>query len=998
MSFSTLKTLTFVAVISFVGCGDPTSNSGPQPQDRSTNAVLEMRKAMSSGDWKRADLFSQHALITKPNDPDLLSEVAKVLAMNERRREAALLLVEATTMANFQPESRVEFTVQTLIDVGELYVAIELLERALQANPANVKHRRQLIGFLVEAHRTQQIQPHLLELIRRRQFDMPLLLTVTETSSRRFLVNATEKLIQRKPDDRRVLIGVAYERFSEQDIEGAKNVLLEILAQHPDFAPALAMSGQVLVAQGRYNELADWMQLALPECKTYPEYWLALGDWANEQQKYAESCNAYWRAAQCNPNLGIAWSRLSQTLGSLADANSPLDSHVTENQLQDIGRRINMLVDLHCSFFDFNDKGRQSQSGAVKVAECLMNLGRNWEAEAWSAVATTLTQDPTKDLALLREEILNRLKLDASWQSAQGQLALSVNLDGLPAVVVSSQSSERNRFKVVSKPPTSDHLRLVAMSKDWGLESIGGENSPDEEGRAPLIYANGVGGGAVDYDLDGWPDLVVMGAGGTMLQTDSKPNELMRNLGTRFVNVTHETGIGDTGFGQGVAAGDFNEDGFSDLFFANLGKNRLLRNNGDGTFTDCTDLIDDRTAEWTTSASFFDMNADGITDLFVTNYCDAIPAVGDACLNNEGQPGPCHPLKFPANRDQVFVAQADGRLNDVSNEWIPQVSIGRGLGMIAGALDGSNMSVFIANDMSANHYYNFQDGENRLSETAALRGLAVDGRAMPQASMGIAASDFDNDGDLDLYVTGFAREYNIFYEQVSPGFWRDETSRLKLVEPTLATVGFGTQAIDLDNDGVDEIAVTNGHIGDFNDPKDPPYKQPLQIFRRDQQSAFRLIDDDSWGEYLYDSHVGRAMWLMDVNRDGLRDILITHTSEPICLLVNQTESDAHKIAFRLVGTSNSRDAVGTIIRFDCGGRSRALWSLAGDGYLCCNEKTLHAGLGDVERVDNVTVTWQNGRIDHLGSLKADSEYLIVEGAKEAFEHPTHFNRRLTPKF
>ena len=418
-----------------------------------------------------------------------------------------------------------------------------------------------------------------------------------------------------------------------------------------------------------------------------------------------------------------------------------------------------------------------------------------------------------------------------------------------------------------------------------------------------------------------------------------------------------------------------------------MGKNRLLRNNGDGTFTDCTELLGDRATNWTTSASFFDINGDGYTDLFATNYCDTVPSVGQACLNDEGLLGPCHPLKFPAKGDQVFVARSDGQFTDVSKKWLPNVSIGRGLGMIAGTLDGKNMGVLIANDMSANHYYTFADGKDQLNESAAIRGLAVDGRAMTQASMGIAASDLDDDGDLDFYVTGFSREYNIFYEQISPGFWRDETSRMKLVQPTLMTVGFGTQAIDLDNDGVKEIAVTNGHIGEFNDPSHPPYKQPFQLFSRSQQGAFKLLNDDAWGEYFRGSHVGRAMWTMDVNRDGNQDLLITHAYEPICLLVNQTQQNNHKIAFRLVGTHNQRDAIGAVVRFDCGGRQQTLWALGGDGYLSCNQKVLRVGLGEIDQISNVTVTWQNGSVDELGTLAADSEYLVVQGTEVPFETP-----------
>ena len=189
--------------------------------------------------------------------------------------------------------------------------------------------------------------------------------------------------------------------------------------------------------------------------------------------------------------------------------------------------------------------------------------------------------------------------------------------------------------------------------------------------------------------------------------------------------------------------------------------------------------------------------------------------------------GPCHPLTFPADADHFFEGLGDGSFRNRTTQWVPNPSTGRGLGIVAGKLDGTQLGVFIANDMSRNAFYTPTPTENglKLQEDASVRGVAVDGRTQAQASMGIASSDFDLDGDLDLYVTGFGREYNIYYEQVAPGIWRDETSKLDLAQPTLDVVGFGAEAIDLDNDGIDEIAVTNGHIGDFSDPESLPYEQ-----------------------------------------------------------------------------------------------------------------------------------------------------------------------------
>ncbi len=550
-----------------------------------------------------------------------------------------------------------------------------------------------------------------------------------------------------------------------RDSRAAAVVLREILDHHPTFAIAHAMYGQALAAENRWEDVNAWIVEAPQETQQYADYWLTLGNWSAKNGRLAEASRAYWEATKRDPINIAAWDRLAQSLHRLRDSDTDFANVISQQEYSEIASRSGNLFDFRDHFNHFQRSEQNSQSKAVQVARALLKLGRTWETEAWSAAATQLTADPSGELVGLREEILRELAKDPSWYSKDLPI-FAIDLSSLPLPNVSSSETESPpmfRGSVVPAQTLTFQLRLSEQSDRWGLAGIGAKNNPGGRDSNAIIRFAGVGGGAIDYDLDGLPDLLVMGAGGEMLKQDSMPNDLMRNIGDRFSKVTASAGVGDRGYGQGVVVGDFNEDGFPDLFYANLGKNRLFRNNGDGSFIDCTSLLLGGDAEaWSTCGAFVDVNEDGVADLLSTNYCQIEPGLREPCENETGDLGPCYPLMFPAASDQFFVGTGDGRLKDVTAKWIGKELKGRGLGILAGALDGSNLGVLVANDMSRNAYYWRAGSESmRLEEDAAVRGVAVDGRTYAQASMGIASSDFDQDGDLDLYVTGFGSEYNV---------------------------------------------------------------------------------------------------------------------------------------------------------------------------------------------------------------------------------------------
>ena len=385
------------------------------------------------------------------------------------------------------------------------------------------------------------------------------------------------------------------------------------------------------------------------------------------------------------------------------------------------------------------------------------------------------------------------------------------------------------------------------------------------------------------------------------------------------------------------------------------------------------------------------------------NYCAGLDATHKIC---EGKPeGPpsrvCAPIAFRAQKDRLFAGRPQGKLDDATQRWSDQPSVpGRGLGIVVGQLDSDHhLDAFVSNDMTNNHLWMRKQGsEFRLQESGILRGLATDGRSQPQGSMGIAVGDFDRNQTTDLFVTNFAAEYNTLHTQsrsgepsdnptgkssnkpsgstpidCSSGFWSDQTSRFDLAKSAIPLVGFGAQAVDMDNDTNLELFVSNGHI-------DPilQYAQPVHVFQKRSATEFSLLSSSDFDGYLAKNHVGRAVAALDFNRDGRIDLSVTHQTEPVALLENTTETVNHWIRFRLTGRAVSRDAVGTRIVVTAGNEKATVSKFSGGGYMCSNEPILHVGLGDHGTSVDVAVEWVDGTVQKFRSLSVDQEWLLVQ--------------------
>ncbi|WP_161604711.1 CRTAC1 family protein [Roseiconus nitratireducens] len=943
-----------------------------------------MRAAQARGDWNAAWAHSSSVLLEHSDDAEVVASVARVAHSVGKPGLAADLLADACRAENFASPQRVEQTVIAMVAVGRFYDALAWMEEVLQAKPDQHHTRRLLYDYYVGSENRQAALPHGRYLVRHRQFDLDLLTSFGYIETRRLDPKPLEQMTERYPADRRPLLALARNRYDSGKFDQAIEVLRSIIDQHPEWAPAHVLLGRALIAAGSFDELADWHAHLPADALDDARYWMTLGDWAEFNGQPSQALRSYFQAAQQDPDSVAIWSRLASVL-----TKNP-SSEISDATRQAVRRRVDLLSQLGQHRKRLEKLKQPSRAVAADIARTLMQLGRLWEAEAWAAVAMTFPQQqnaaPNVDVQQVRQTILAKLRRDLPWQQTEGHPELESGDAVAPnvAAITSGDHSPATEGSP-SRARSSGRLHLVEEAQQRELDFFGFTADDLHEPGIMLHETLGCGGAAVDFDLDGWCDLYLVAAGGMPGQRDSAANALLRNLDGTFRQSTEPSGTGDRGFGQGVAVGDINEDGFPDLLVLNYGPNAVLINRGDGTFRDASRefLPQPDAIQWSTSAAVADIDRDGINDAVVLNYCAGMEPVTEKCLMTDSTVyRSCSPMVFPAENDVFYQGTGDGKFVDRTQQWNATPAIpGRGLGIVIGSLTGNGAAdIFVANDMTNNHLWSAR-GEGKdfqLSEAGVLAGLSGDGRSIAQGSMGIATGDLDRDGDIDMYVTNFEKEYNTLHEQTAPGLWTDATAARDLLNPTMPMVGFGTEAIDFDNNGDLELIVTNGHVDLFaRGDERSVYLQPLQIFRRDGAPRYTVVNDSD-SKYLAEPHVGRALWTLDVNRDGLTDVGITHQTEAVALLVNHSQSIGRWIELELRGTSSSRDAIGAVVSVSAGDQTWTASLNSGDGYLCSNERVLHFGLGEVDSDVEVSVRWPTGQVQPFPGLETGKRWLLIE--------------------
>jgi hypothetical protein len=499
----------------------------------------------------------------------------------------------------------------------------------------------------------------------------------------------------------------------------------------------------------------------------------------------------------------------------------------------------------------------------------------------------------------------------------------------------------------------------------------------------------GTGCAFLDYDADGDLDIYLVNgfrdASGAVV-TDAGANRLYRQEpGPRFVDVTAEAGVGDRGYGMGVATGDVDNDGDVDLFVTNFGPDVLYRNEGDGTFTDVTAAagVGERDA-WSASAAFLDYDGDGHLDLFVTTYLDYAP--GGRSRDAGGRDDYPAPAAFPGLADDLFRNEGDGTFTNVSVATGIAARPGRGLGVVTTDLDDDGRpDVFVANDGDPNAAW-INDGRGGFTDRAHAMGLAVNAYGMPEASMGIAVGDTDGNGRVDLFLTHLFRESSTLYRQRLPGFYEDGTMAAGLTAPSIDFTGFGTAFLDVEHDGDLDIVVANGRIlraspfpGVRLVEHWAPYAEPNQLLLNDGSGRF----DDAGprgGAFTRDLEVGRGLAVGDVDGDGDVDLLVANGNGTLRLYRNDAPRAGRWLTVRVVDPGLRRDAIGAVVALRCGNRLRRREITTAGSYLSAHDPRAHFGLASNERVDEMVVRWPDGARERFDAGGLDRRIELRRGA------------------
>ena len=941
----------------------------------SSYRVAQAEQALGQRDYRQALTLAVHELRTNSNSDRALAVAGSASVALRNPAMASSYLLRISTRYPQLKSLALRDLARIALDAGHASEAESLLRQSLEIAPHDPTALDQLIYLMTLEGRTWEVRGLILERLRS-GIVTPNYLLITGIFHPNLdgALKFAKHCIAMVPDDPLPKLILAKQAWKDNQPQVARSHLEPVLKRYPDLLEAHAVLIQVIAETGTSEEFVQAIGRIPASAATHPEIWLAQGVVAEKEGQREAAARCYWEAVRLEPNLAIANYRLSQALVTLGKPDLARPFADRAQRLTELGFELTSML------------GGIDSKKLPSIVGRLEDLGRDWEAAGWCHLRLKeQTPHPPWPRETL-QRIYPRLMASTHFTFPVKDPSRRIDLSHFPLPTLNGPVSPKGNPLSTEEP-----LHHVAFQNDadrTGLKFTyqNGARSGDMESMAEM---NGGGIAVLDYDGDLLPDLYFT-QGGNLPPAPfdaSRTDRLFRNTirdnstaisDEHFEDVTDRAGLRDLGYGQGVTSGDFDNDGFPDLYIGNIGRNQFYHNNGDGTFTDITATAQTAAGGWTSSSVLADFNQDGLPDLYVVTYLGGeTPLI--PC--SKRAPVRCSPLDYPAEPDRFYLNLGDGHFRDLSESHGLAAAEGRGLGVVAADFDGSHrLSLFVANDMSANFFFLNQTttpDDPRFNEQALLSGLALDHLGQAKACMGIGAGDYNNDGRLDLFVTNFYRQSNDLYTQQKDGTFLDRSREARLFDPSFLQLGWGTQFLDADLDGHLDLIVTNGHV---HDPIDPavPYDMPAQFFRNRGDGSFAEVSSEILGEFFQPKRSGRSLVRLDWNRDGQEDVCILHLNQPVALLTNRTEHAGHYLGLRLVCVNSARDAIGATVRISIGNNTWTQQLTAGDGFHASNERRLVFGLGVHQTADSVEVFWPSGTQQKFQHMELNREWILIE--------------------
>jgi len=937
--------------------------------------------ALAIGDHEAADAYCRQVLAQDAQSVPALM-LAGEAAMKDNRFE------DAVGYFHTVPHSDSDDSVAAMFAAAEVSRASGAPSEAerdyrhvLKWRPLHA-HAHERLAFILDLQgRRWESTSHLFELLRQNRISYSTLIRLGSRDSAVPFPGELDKIRQANRDPAVVKLAEAVDAMAHFQPAIAEPLLREAIRMKPELIESHVRLGRLLVDRDP-SAVPAWQRSIPAQAESHPDVWITRGQWCQQVGQNRAAIRCFGKAATLDPNLRIAHYQLSQLLAESEFADAAVEFAERSRLLQRLAAIMNQL-----------SLNREDVSAMETASEILEQLGRFWEAYGWCQFqlgAGSVEASVRQRIGRLNTKLTPKLLMTDPTSNP----AVRLDFSTFPLPEWPAPNEELLPDRTSPGTDSGSQIQFVDRAAESGLRfTYFNADDPDVVGTRMYEFSGG-GIGVLDYDADGLPDLYLTQGCTWPPNTESTVHRdrLFRNQGDGgYHDVTDEAGLGDGWFSQGVAIGDLDNDGYPDIYVANIGRNRLYHNSGDGTFHDVTDHAGVSGQQWTTSCLIADLNGDQFPDIYDVNYLKGDDLFDRLCLV-DGHKRACAPSVFSAERDRIHLSQGSGQLREVAGLAAAALDPPRaGLGVVAADMNGSGrLSLLVANDVVANSFLinetSADDGELVFRENALLAGLAFDRDGRAQACMGVAADDIDGNGLLDFFVTNYYEEANSLYLQTAPGVFVESSRVAGLYDASFRQLGFGTQFLDGDLDGWADLVVANGHLDDF-EYLNIPFRMKPQFFPNQGDGGFQSSPQPTTGSYFDRELLGRSVATLDWNCDGRPDFAVSHLETPAALLTNETQHTGHWLKIRLQGVLSARDAIGTTVTVRCGERVWTRQLTAGSGYQASNERMLLFGLGDCEQVDQLVVLWPSGTRQTFDNLAPDRELTIIELGAVPFELP-----------